>query len=91
MYESNEENKECQMKYFFACIEYTIPHYIYMGVKPSYGYIDKYDIIKQSGTFSLDHYPNKYEIIDNIVSHCDIKNPEIISYNELTKEAYDAY
>lgn len=87
MYGSNEEYEECQMKYFFACIEYEQPHYLY---------IDKYNIVKRSGTFSLDHYPNKNEIINNVVSYfesdeCVYRNPEIITYNELTKGAYDAY
>jgi len=96
MFESHDECNERQMKYFFACIEYEEPQYLYMGVNYSYGYIDKYKVVKQSGTFNLDHYPNKNEIITNIVSHfendeCVYRNPDILCYNELTKEAYNAY
>lgn len=84
------ESNENQMKYFFACVEYEEPRCVYAGVCGSYNFV------KTSGKFELDHYPNKNEIITNIVSDfesdkCIYKNPVIICYNELTKEAYDAY
>lgn len=50
-----------ETKYFFACIEFKKPQYSYMGTTR---YLDKYEKVKRSDTFTLNHYPSKQEIID---------------------------
>ncbi|HSW76403.1 MAG TPA: hypothetical protein VLG50_05135 [Candidatus Saccharimonadales bacterium] len=47
-------------------------------------------IQKRSETFTMSRYPTKHEIIIMVLGHDDYVS-HIVSYNELSKEAYDAY
>ena len=65
-----------------------------MGVHFTTAIFDKYNKVKRSNTFELDHYPSKQEIIDEVINYYDkseFRNMEVLSYSELTKEQYEAY
>ena len=65
-------------KYFFACVEYqTFDEYKNQWEKST-----------NTEVFKLDHYHTRGEIVDQSEYRVLLN---IISYNELTKEAYEAY
>jgi len=80
---------EAKTKYFFASIKYNRSDPYTNGGKWAEVIVDK--------VFELDHYPSREEILD-IVYGRDSEEykeyyflPDLLSYNELTKEAYNAY
>ena len=76
---SEEKNTD---KYFFACVEYS-----------TYDkYSGEWEKSTNSEVFKLDHYPTRVEIADQLVRQSEYQILlNIISYNELTKEDYEAY
>lgn len=69
-------------KYFFACVKYqTFDEYKNQWEKST-----------NTEVFKLDHYPTRGEIVDLLMTQSEYRVLlNIISYNELTKEAYEAY
>jgi hypothetical protein len=79
-------------KILFACIEFKEPQYSYMGIRNTTRYLDKYEKVKRSDTFTLHYYPSKQEIINILLPyHEECKCINIISYNEMSKQQYDAF
>jgi len=69
-------------KYFFACVEYQTYD----------DRINKWEKYTRSDVFTLDHYPTRKEIVKQIIYQNEYSVLlNILSYNELTKDAYDAY
>ena len=82
-------------KYFFACIKSKWETYENYGMGHGSYKTGKYDKNTTTDVFSLDHYPNKKEIIDSVLERNTEYDEDtvykIVSFNELTKEAYDAF
>lgn len=85
----SDSEDEVRSKYFFASIKYKRSDPYYNGGKWQGIIVDK--------IFELDHYPSRKEILDIVFGRDSSEYseyysiPDLLSYNELTKEAYDAY
>lgn len=63
-----------------------------MGVGFGTRILDRYEKVKISDTFILDHYPSKQEIIYTLLPYNeDCECIIILSYNEMSKQQYDAF
>jgi len=78
--DENRNNVVITTKYFFVSMKFYWND----------GYNGEPRKLYSQDVFKLDHYPSRKEII-YIMEGNSYERFELLSYNELTKEAYDAY